>query len=175
MRRLILWEGPGTLFLSMPSPQRRFSTLALLWVSLASCQNVTATVDLGDNFVAPDLQLDENVFFCRIQPIVLSMQGCASGAAGEGGSCHADRSSLRLRPEAETDVPPTCDGDTPTSPVPQSYMDNLEAVRFTVNSDPLSSPFYRRPIGLDTHPRVIFGEGSAEATLIAEWIADGAS
>ena len=33
---------------------------------------VLGTVTLGDNFVAPDLALDEDFFYCRIQPEVLT-------------------------------------------------------------------------------------------------------
>ena len=35
---------------------------------LAGC----STVDLGDNIVPPDLRLDEDFFYCEIQPNVLS-------------------------------------------------------------------------------------------------------
>ena len=139
------------------------------------CQTVPDTVDLGDNFVTPDLQLDEDFFYCRIQPEVISAQGCSSGAAGEAGECHSARSSLRLAAMAEADAPPMCSADDRVEgPVPMSYMANFEAVRFTVSSDPLSSPFYRRPVGLDSHPREIFGELSPEADLIIQWISAGA-
>ena len=56
---------------------------------------------------------------------------------------------------------------------PSEYVRNFEAVQFTVQSDVLSSPFYRRPTGLDSHPRVIFPEGSECAELIAAWIDAG--
>jgi hypothetical protein len=114
--------------------------------------------------------LDEDFFYCRIQPEVLTAQSCASGAAGEGGGCHSARSALRLDPMAESDAPPACDGDFLVGTPPQSYRDNFQAVQFTVQSDPLSSPFYRRPIGLDSHPRVIFPDTSPEADLIIQWI-----
>jgi hypothetical protein len=133
------------------------------------------TVDLGDNVPAPDLQLDEDFFYCRIQPEIISVQTCASGASGEGGMCHSEMTSLRLNPAAETDPPPPCDGDRVTGAIPASYTENFQAVQFTVQSDPLSSPFYRRPVGLDSHPRIIFPEGSPEADLIVEWIAAGGS
>ena len=68
---------------------------------------------------------------------------------------------------------PACDGDRVTGTVPDEYLRNFEAVRFTVQSDPLSSPFYRRPTGLDSHPRVVFPEGSPEAELVYDWIAGG--
>ena len=132
------------------------------------------TVDLGDNIVPPDLQLDEDFFFCRIQPEVITKNSCAAGGNGEGGSCHSARSALRLSEDAEDDDPPACDADDKaTGDVPQSYRDNLEAIRFTVQSDPLSSPLYRRPVGLDSHPRVVFDEASAEADLIVQWLTGG--
>ena len=131
-----------------------------------------ATVDLGDNFVAPDLQLDEDYFYCVIEPQVIQAASCANGGAGEAGSCHVARSAMRLS-DATTVAPPTCEDDRPTSAVPPEYMLDFMAVRLAVQSDPLSSPLYRRPTGLDSHPRVIFPEGSPEAELIADWISRG--
>jgi hypothetical protein len=148
------------------------------WIRHAACGAALCllgcgTVDLGDNLVPPDLQLDEDYFYCVIQPEVITAHGCAGGAAGEGGMCHSDRSALRL---VETmDAPPMCeDGVVVGGDLSADYVANFEAVRFTVQSDPLSSPFYRRPTGLDSHPRVIFAEDSAEADLIVEWINRGA-
>jgi hypothetical protein len=132
------------------------------------------TIDPGPNFVAPDLTLDEDFFYCRIMPEVIVPQSCASGGSGEAGECHADRSALRLDPMAETDPPPTCSGDMVTGTVPASYQANLSSVRFTVQSDPTSSPLYRRPLQLDSHPRQIFLPTSPEADLIAQWISGGA-
>lgn len=144
---------------------RCLTSLALLSLC-ASC----ATIDPGDNFVAPDLLIDEDFFFCRVQPEVVATMRCGSGISGESGSCHNARSALRLDPLGETALPPTCDGNTPTGSVPESYIRNLDAVRFTVQSDPLSSPFYRRPLQLDSHPRKIFEAGSPEELLIFEWL-----
>ncbi len=131
------------------------------------------TVELGDNFVPPDPMIDEDFFYCRIQPEIINAYGCASGLAGENGSCHSARSALRLEPAAETAPPPECDGDALIGMPPDSWQRNLEAVRFTVRSDPTSSPFWRRPLGLDSHPRVIFPEGSPESDLIIAWILSG--
>lgn len=145
--------------------------LVLSLLGLAGCW----TVDAGDNFVPPDRMLDEDFFFCRIQPEVISAHGCASGMAGEGGECHADKSALRLSPTAEMLPPPECDGDTVIGEVPGSYMDNFAAVQLSVQSDPVSSPFFRRPTGMDSHPRTIFDQSSAEADLIVQWISMGGS
>ncbi len=135
---------------------------------LAGC----ALEPLGDNFVQPEVMVDEDFFFCRVQPEVIAPQTCASGASGESGSCHSARSAMRLDVLGETDMPPDCDEDGVVvgGAVPQSYMNNLEAVRRGVRPDPLSSPLYQRPIGQASHPRVIFDASSPEADLIVEWM-----
>lgn len=143
-------------------------TLALA-LALGAC----GTVDLGDNFVAPNLRLDEDFFYCRIQPEVISAQSCASGGAGEMGSCHTARSALRLNADAERVPAPMCDDDRVIGVVPLEYEANLTAVRFTIQSDPQSSPFFTRPTGQASHPRTIFDPASPEAQLIIEWIARG--
>ncbi len=162
-------KGVGTLAPVVSSPHRAALGVLMAFACLAGC----GTVDLGDNFVPPDLVLDEDFFYCRIQPEVITPQTCASGAAGDGNACHANRSALRLSTAAEMATPPTCEDGVVVGTVPPEYEANLEAVRFTVQSDPLSSPIYRRPIGLDSHPRVIFDEASPEADLIVEWILMG--
>jgi hypothetical protein len=133
------------------------------------------TVDLGDNIVPPDLMLDEGFFYCQIVPGCLERHSCAGGLAGEEGQCHTSRSSLRLIDTvAERVAAPACDGDELLGAPPPEYVQNLTAVRFTVQTDPLSSPFYRRPLGMDSHPRTIFGPDDACAALIRDWIARGA-
>lgn len=114
--------------------------------------------------------IDEDFFYCRIQPEIIAAQSCASGGSGEGGMCHSARSALRLDPMGETDPRPACDGDLLVGDPPPSYVANFERVRFTVRADPFSSPFYRRPVGLDSHPREIFAPASAEADLIVMWL-----
>lgn len=151
---------------------RRHAVVSLMIVGLLGpgC----GTLDLGDNIVPPDLQLDEDFFYCQIQPRILTAKGCATGGAGEGGMCHLDRSALRL---VDTmDLPPDCDDDGAVvgGSVSADYVANYEAVQFTVQSGPLSSPFYRRPTGLDSHPGANFPETDDCAILIAEWINRGA-
>ena len=131
-----------------------------------------ATVDPGESVPGAPLMIDEDFFYCRIMPEVIIAQSCASGGAGDGGGCHAARSALRLRASAETDPPPACDGDSLVGALPPSYRANFQSVQFTVQPDPLSSSFYRSPVALDPHPRMIFPEGSIEADLIFEWIGD---
>lgn len=149
--------------------RRRFGILTLLLGVGTGC----GTVDLGDNFVPPDPMIDEDFFYCRIHPEILNVHSCASGAAGEGGGCHSAQSALRLDPAAESEPTPACEGDALIGTPPDSWQRNLENVRFTVRNDPTSSPFWRRPIGEDSHPRVIFEEGSMESDLIITWILSG--
>lgn len=130
------------------------------------------TVDLGDDFVAPELQLDADFFYCHIQPDVLSKHSCASGDAGDNGGCHDSHSALRL---LATDAPSPCDADgVVVSAIPEAYEANFEAVRFSVQSNPLDSPLYLRPLGRASHPRVIFPDDDPAAELIVEWISGAA-
>jgi hypothetical protein len=151
--------------------------LAIALLPGAACgpaheNGVAGTVDLGDDFVAPDLQLDDAFFYCRIQPEVLTRHSCASGEAGEESSCHSAASALRLR---ATEDPPPCDGDGELIDSPsEAYEANLEAIRFSVQSDPLTSPLYLRPLNRASHPRMIFDSDDPAAELIVEWIS-GAS
>lgn len=148
-----------------------------LLVLSASGVCACGTVDRGDNFVAPELQIDEDRFYCEIQPMVVAPFKCAGGVgAAENGACHTQRSSLRLVLAGETDPPPACTDNVPDDPstIPASYKANFEAVRTSVQSDALSSPFYLRPIGRQSHPRVIFPETDPAALLILDWLNAGA-
>src|SRR5689334_19619572 len=69
------------------------------------------TIGLSDDRVPPDVQLDEDFFHCQIQPNVLTANGCATGVGSEMGSCHADRSALRLTVLGPMDPTPTCSED----------------------------------------------------------------
>lgn len=125
------------------------------------------TVDLGDNPETAQLSLDEDFFHCEIQPKVLTAQGCASGGSGEGGSCHTARSALRL---LEVGAPSTCqDGKLVGLPATESEL-NYQRIRADVGVDADSSPLYRRPLGLDSHPRQIFAPDSESALLLRMWL-----
>ncbi len=142
-------------------------------LSTAGCvSDVTATdtVDLGDNFESPDFALNEDFFHCVIQPEVITKFKCAQGGAGDGDGCHAARSALRL---VEVDEPPRCsEGRVIGAPASESVV-NLERVRATIAGEAAASPFYRRPLGQDSHPREIFEEDSEPADLIRQWINQG--
>jgi hypothetical protein len=138
----------------------------------SACETPTAidTVDLGDNFEAPELVLDEDFYHCEIQPKVITAYRCSAGGAGDGGGCHAQKSALRL---IEVLEPPRCqDGRLVGTPPPESEV-NLERVRAAVGVDADASPIYRRPLGLDSHPRVIFDAGSEPAALLRMWLSQG--
>jgi hypothetical protein len=172
----------GPRFSSLTAPRRAGHSSAVRRGALFACVLTAAsgcgTVDPGDNFVPPDVMIDDEYFFCVVQPDVVTMHRCASGGAGEAGSCHSARSAMLLLPAAEAATRPMCNPDGTLAPgavVPMEYMINLERVGFTVQSDPDFSPFYRRPLGRDSHPRVIFAEGDAAAGFIRMWILRGGS
>jgi len=143
---------------------------ALLVVGAAACvEGITAadTVALGDNFEAPDFALDEDFFFCVIQPEVITKYKCAEGGAGESDGCHTARSVLRL---VEVNEAARCSEGRVLGAPPSDAQVNLERVRTTISGDADSSSFYRRPLGKDSHPRVIFKDDSEAAQLIRQWI-----
>lgn len=149
---------------------RSSALLALLVLGAAGCVSeitATDTVDLGDNFEAPDFALDEDFFHCVIQPDVITKFKCAEGGAGDGDGCHAARSALRL---VEVTDKPRCTDDRVIGAPPSDSVVNLERVRATIAGEAAASPFYRRPLGLDSHPREIFDEGSEAADSIRQWI-----
>jgi hypothetical protein len=153
---------------------RRLALFGIVLAQACSAQNgFTGTVDPGDNFVAPDLTLDEHFFFCRIEPEVLQKHSCASGSSGEQGTCHDSRSALRL--QASTDAAPCDNAGRLVAPAPDSYREDLEAIQYFVQTDPLSSPLYLRPTNQSSHPRRIFDASDPAARLIAEWISAGAN
>lgn len=122
--------------------------------------------------MSPELQLDEDFFFCRIQPEVFTRHACAAGMSSDSGGCHDSRSALRL---LATSDPPPCDGGgNVVGAVPDAYRANFEAAGFSVQADPFTSPLYLRPLNRASHPRAIFDENDPAARLIAEWIAGAA-
>lgn len=151
------------------------SMAAWLLLSCGALMSACGTVDLGDNYVAPAIQLDEDFFYCRIQPEVLTAYGCATGNGSEGGMCHNARSALRLADVSMGNLPQCDDEKHVLDPIPMEATDNLEALQFTVYSSAENSPLYLRPLGIASHPRVIFPGGMLDpgAVLIREWIASG--
>jgi hypothetical protein len=156
---------------------RRARILGVLMLAHAcgcGVQNgITGTIDPGDNLIAPDLALDDDFFYCKIEPLVIQQKSCANGASGEQGRCHDSRSALRLM-ASDASAPCNAAGRV-TGTLPDAYIANLDAVRFFVQSDPLTSPLYLRPLNLASHPRRIFDDKDPAAKLIEEWISAGAN
>jgi hypothetical protein len=123
-----------------------------------------ARVPTGDVGATERPPLDPDFFFCRVQPEVLGPLRCASRSG-----CHATNSGLRLLVAAETDPPPTCAGDHPTSSVPASYYTNLARARAETRSTARASDLYVRPLG-NGHPETLFAASSTEARILAAWI-----
>jgi hypothetical protein len=149
----------------------RTSIVLALAGLLASC----GTVELGENIVQPNTSLSEDYFYCFIQPDVIQAAGCATGMAGDTGGCHMAQSSLRLVDSTGT-TRPTCTGSmddarsvrlAPGAVVPPEYLENFMRVQFTLGPDAESSPFYRRPTAMDSHPRRAVD--MAQETLILNW------
>lgn len=157
-----------------PGPRVRSSAAVWLWGAalLFGCETPTIadTVALGDHFDAPEIALDEDFFFCSIQPAVITKNSCARGQSGDGDGCHAERSALRL---IEVPSEARCQDGRVIGAPPAEAVVNLERVQSSVGLDADSSPFYRRPLGLDSHPRVIFDARSPEAALIRQWLSGG--
>ncbi|GAB4215120.1 MAG: hypothetical protein OHK0013_40390 [Sandaracinaceae bacterium] len=141
--------------------------LAPLW--WAGC----GTIELGDNIVAPNVRVDEDRFYCEIAPQILAARSCATGGTVEctGTSCHASTSSFRL---SEAPMLPRCEDGVPIDPIDPQLADDYRSVTVFLGSDARSSPFFRRPVRVDSHPCQVFSETSAEAELIANWIETGA-
>jgi hypothetical protein len=155
-------------------PGSALASAALALALVPGC----GTVELGENIVQPNTQLSEDYFYCFIEPHVIEVESCANGASGDVGGCHTAQSSLRLLPPVPGTMPPMCTGDmtrassvhlSPGAVVPPDYAENFQRVQFTLGPDAESSPFYRRPTGMDSHPRVVVARGSAEETLILNW------
>ena len=148
-----------------------YGLLTAIVLGACGTPTVADTVDLGDNPEPVNLTLDEGFFHCRIQPEILTARSCAEGGAGDSGGCHLSQSALRL---VTVSSAPRCQDDRVVGTPPPESEINLERVRPAISVDAESSPFYRRPVGLDSHPRVIFTEDSPEAELSREWLSRSA-
>lgn len=150
----------------------RTATLAIvagLVAALCGC----GTVDLGTYEGVRDLKLDEDFYYCSVQPLVITAKKCASGdpSAGDAsGGCHASTTALRLE---QIDTPVSCVGGHPSGQPSPGERANYAAASLRVNRDVESSPLLVRPTqtGGATHPRKIFESDSPEATIIRKWAA----
>jgi hypothetical protein len=139
-------------------------TLACL---VAACD----VVDLGTYQGVRDLTLDDNFFYCVVQPTVITAKKCADGDSSLGdpsGGCHASKSAMIL-----ADVPTSvaCDMNGKAIGQPsQAERDNFAAAQLRVSPDVESSPILARPTGVLPHPRVIFTTDAPEANTLRQWI-----
>lgn len=128
------------------------------------------TVPLGDNFTQGEVAVSDDFFYCRVQPDVITGYGCSEGAAGEAGECHSSKSALRLR---SVPTPVACDDGLVTGMISADERANFEASRSQVSGTSSSSPLLLRPIGVQSHPRIVFAPGDPPADVLRMWI-DGA-
>lgn len=126
------------------------------------------TVDLGTYEGVRDLKLDEDYFYCVIQPRVLTAKNCANGDPGDSGGCHSSNSSYRL---AQVAMPVNCASGKPVGLPSAEERSNYGASSLRVNRNPDTSPLLQKPTGKSgsTH-KVVFDPASAEANLIRTWI-----
>ncbi len=147
----------------------RLGVGGLVAVSLALGSGGCGTIELGENIIPPNIRVDEDRFYCEVAPDILVAHSCATGgtAACPDTNCHGSTSSFRL---SRTITLPTCSDGVPSGPIDPALHDDFNAVSLFLGSDAMSSPFWRRPVGADTHPCVVFPASSAESDLIASWI-----
>jgi hypothetical protein len=125
------------------------------------------TVDLGTYEGVRDLRLDENYFYCVIQPQVLTPMRCAGGEPGDTGGCHSSNSAYRL---AEIATSVSCASGTPTAVPSADERANYGSSVLRVNRDVESSPLLTKPTGKSGSHKVVFQPDSPEAALIRTWI-----
>lgn len=170
-RALAVWQARPVLPFrrTLPRPWPALRTLALGVAILGIASG--CTIEVGENIVQPNTQLSEDFFYCRIQPDVIQAASCATGAAGDSGGCHMAQSSLRLVDTSGVTRPECTGADmgqlAPGAVIPPEYMDNFQRVQFTLGPDAESSPFYRRPTAMDSHPRRAVD--MAQEMLILDW------
>jgi len=131
------------------------------------------TVDPGAYEGVRDLKLDENYFYCVVQPQVITPKKCSTGEAGEGaGSCHGSNTSMRIKEIAKS---VDCKDGKPTGTVTQEERDNYAAAQLRASRDVESAPILTFPTqkSATLHPRQIFTSDSGEATIIRQWIKGG--
>ncbi len=142
-----------------------FEDAAVSGVDAGPGTDAGVRVDGGASTIAQPL--DPNLFFCRVQPEVLSAHRCASQR-----ECHGTNTGYRLDVSAESIARPTCRDGVPVTTVPASYYTNLARSRGEVRRTATQSDLYSRPIGR-SHPVDVFGASSAEAQLLVLWIEGG--
>ena len=136
--------------------------------SLAGLAMGCGTVDTGTFEGVRDLRLDENYYYCVVQPQVITAKRCSPGDSGDpSGGCHSSKSSMIL---VDVPTPVACSGRRPTGVVTGAERANYQAAQLRVTRDAENAPLLARPTGKLAHPRVIFLGGSPEADIIRKWI-----
>ena len=147
--------------------------ISIAWLFTGSgCGSVDGTTDLGTFEGVRDLKLDENFYFCHVQPEVITPQRCSPGAAGDGsGACHADKSSMIL---ADVETPTPCTNGRPNTPPTADERSNYQAAQLRASRNVEASPLLTNPTQQNpAHPRKIFDVTSPEADIIRKWIQGG--
>ena len=72
-------------------------------------------------------------------------------------------------------MPAVCQGGLLVGGAPPESIVNFERVRSSIGVDADTSPLYRRPLGLDSHPRAIFAASDPPAILLRDWLNQRAS
>lgn len=147
----------------------RAGVARLLGVLLTLGTSACGIIDLGENIIPPNVRVDEDRFYCEVAPDILAAHSCATGgtASCPDTNCHGSTSSFRLHPALAL---PACTDGVPDEAIDPALQEDFNATSLFLGSDATSSPFWRRPIGADTHPCVVFSPGSPESELIASWI-----
>jgi hypothetical protein len=136
--------------------------------AVASLSIGCGTVDLGTYEGVRDIKLDEDYFYCVVQPRVLTAKKCAGGEPGDTGGCHSSNSSFRL---AEVPTSVACASGKPTGTPTAEERANYAASSLRATRDAESSPLYTKPTGKSgSGHKVVFDANSEEANLIRTWI-----
>ena len=104
--------------------------MAISWITMGSgC----GTTDLGAFEGVRDLKLDENFYFCHVQPEVITPQRCSPGAAGDGsGACHSTNPSMIL---ADVETPTPCTNGKPNTPPTTDERSNYQTAQLRASRD----------------------------------------
>lgn len=145
------------------------TAIAVAWIGAGSgC----GTTDLGTFQGVRDLSLNEDFYYCHVQPEVVTPQGCAAGGAGDpAGGCHSSKSSMIL---VQIDSPTPCTNGRPQKAPTQDERANYQAAQLRASRNVEASPLLTYPTGQNpAHPRKIFDVHSTEADVIRKWIQGG--
>ena len=145
------------------------SSLRVICAAVFPVVAACGTADLGTYEGVRDLKLDENYYFCVVQPKVITPRRCAAGDTGDpAGGCHASKSSMIL---VQIDKPVACSADNKPIGVPTpEERSNYSAAQLRATRDVEGSPLLTKPTGKVDHPRTIFDTKSTEADIIRTWI-----